>query len=134
MIVVEEVGILLGKGLVLVRFAFNQGVQLIALLFQRLELCCVDLFNCLQLIAMFLLFVGDLHVLLPVTLLHPKLALSELVEQGLLPALEGFVLLRLAQELLLDADNFVVLSLEHSLNVHDFGLITVDCVLQVLLH
>ncbi len=125
---------MLGQGFVLVGFALYQGVQLVALLLQALELGRVDPLDCFELVAVLFLLVGDLHVLLAVGLLDPELALPELIEQSLLTPLEGLVLLRLAQELLLDANNLVVLAFKDPLDIHDLSLVPVNRVLQVLLH
>ena len=64
MIVVQEVGVLLSKGLVFIGFTLDEGVQLIALFFEGFELSSMDFLDGFKLIAVFLFLICYLHILI----------------------------------------------------------------------
>ena len=64
MIVVQEVRVLLGKGLIFIGFTLDEGVELITLFFEGFKLSSVYFLDSLKLIAVFLFFVCYLHILI----------------------------------------------------------------------
>lgn len=109
-------------------------MKLVALLLEGVELSSVDFLDGLKLISVLLFLEGNLHILLAISLLDSELPLSKLVEESLFSSLKSLVLLGLVKELLLDSNDLVIFPFKNSFNVHYLGLVSVNGILEVLLH